>query len=148
MKPSYFKAKLYEQDSHRILSSCRLLFQVHCWTSVVNTETNYRHYHCHLEPHFQKFSRSFISATVEHLLKQFTVGWCENRKQCILELEFFVSLFLGDRLQIGSPYAIGPLSCPVCMSVLSVTFVYCGQAVGRSRWNMACRWALALATLC
>jgi len=28
--------------------------------------------------------------------------------------------------KIGSPYAIGPLSCPVC---LSVTLVYCCQAV-------------------
>jgi len=36
------------------------------------------------------------------------------------------SWFLGDRLQNGSPYAIGPLSCPV----LSVTFVCCGQTVG------------------
>jgi len=34
-----------------------------------------------------------------------------------------------DRLQNGSPYAIGPLSCPsVC---LSVTLVHCGQTVGR-----------------
>jgi len=29
----------------------------------------------------------------------------------------------------GSPYATGPLSCPVCMS--SVTLVYCDQTVGR-----------------
>jgi len=36
---------------------------------------------------------------------------------------------LGDRLQNGSPYAIGPLSVltyPVC---LSVTLVCCGQTV-------------------
>jgi len=35
--------------------------------------------------------------------------------------------FLGDRLYNSSPYAIGPLSCPVC---LSVTLVYCGQTIG------------------
>jgi len=35
--------------------------------------------------------------------------------------------FLGDGLYNGSPYAIGPLSC---LSVLSVTLVYCGQTVG------------------
>jgi len=28
--------------------------------------------------------------------------------------------FFGDRLENGSPYAVGPLSCPVCLSVLSV----------------------------
>ena len=38
------------------------------------------------------------------------------------------SSFLGNRLQNGLPYAIGPLSVgPVC---LSVTLVYCGQTVG------------------
>jgi len=36
-------------------------------------------------------------------------------------------VFLGDPLQNGSPYAIGPLSC---LCVLSVTLVYCGQTVG------------------
>ena len=35
--------------------------------------------------------------------------------------------FLGDRLQNRSPCAIGPFSC---LSVLSVTFMYCGQTVG------------------
>ena len=35
--------------------------------------------------------------------------------------------FLGDPLQNGSLCAIGPLSC---LSVLSVTLVYCGQTVG------------------
>jgi len=35
--------------------------------------------------------------------------------------------FLGDRFWNGSPYAIGPMSCPSC---LSVTLVYCGQTVG------------------
>jgi len=34
---------------------------------------------------------------------------------------------LGDPLQNGSLCAIGPLSC---LSVLSVTLVYCGQTVG------------------
>ena len=40
--------------------------------------------------------------------------------------------FLGDRLQNGPPYAIGPLSCPV----LSVTFVHCGQKVGRIKMKL------------
>jgi len=35
--------------------------------------------------------------------------------------------FLSDRLQNGSPYAIGPLSC---LSCLDVTLVYCGQTIG------------------
>jgi len=39
-----------------------------------------------------------------------------------------VLIFLGDRLQNGSPYAIRLLS--VCLSCLSVTLVYCGQTVG------------------
>jgi len=47
--------------------------------------------------------------------------------------------FLGDRLQNGSPYAIGPLSvglsCLVC-SVLSMTLVYCGQTVGRIQMKL------------
>jgi len=46
-------------------------------------------------------------------------------------------IFLRDRLQNGSPYAIGPLSvlsvCPVC---LSVTFVHCGQTVGRIKMKL------------
>ena len=33
----------------------------------------------------------------------------------------------GDRLQNGSPYAMGPLS--VCLSCLSVTLMYCSQTV-------------------
>jgi len=34
------------------------------------------------------------------------------------------------------PYAIGPLSvCPVC-PVLSVTFVHCGQTVGRIKTKL------------
>jgi len=43
--------------------------------------------------------------------------------------------FLGDRLQNGSPYAIGPLSVclPVCLSCLSVMLLYCGQTVARIR---------------
>ena len=46
------------------------------------------------------------------------------------------SQFLGDRLQNGSPYAIGPLSvCPVC-PVLSVTLLYCGQTVGRIKMKL------------
>jgi len=41
------------------------------------------------------------------------------------------NVLLGDRLQNGSPYAIGPLTVlSVCLSVLSVTFVHCGQTVG------------------
>jgi len=47
---------------------------------------------------------------------------------CTFSLSYSLYLFLGDRLQNGSPYAIGPLSClSVC---LSVTLVYCGQMVG------------------
>jgi len=39
--------------------------------------------------------------------------------------------FLGDRLQNGSPYAIGPLSVlSVCLFVM---LVYCGQTVDGSR---------------
>ena len=41
------------------------------------------------------------------------------------------STFLGDRLQNGSPYAIGPLS--VC---LPVTFVHSGQTVGRIKMKL------------
>jgi len=47
---------------------------------------------------------------------------------------------LGDRLQNGSPYAIGPLS--VCLSVcpfLSVTLVYCGQTVRRIKMKPTSR---------
>jgi len=44
--------------------------------------------------------------------------------------------FLGDRVQNGSPYAIGPLSvCPVC-PVLSVTLVYCGQMVWQIKMKL------------
>jgi len=56
---------------------------------------------------------------------------------------------LGDRLQSGSSYAIGPLpvlscpvlSCPVCLSVglsvcLSVTSVYCDKTVGRIKMKL------------
>jgi len=40
----------------------------------------------------------------------------------------------GDRLWNGSPYASGPLSClSVC---LSVTFVHCGQRVGRIKMKL------------
>jgi len=39
-------------------------------------------------------------------------------------------LFLGDHLQNGSPYPIGPLSVWSACPVLSVTLVYCGQMVG------------------
>jgi len=44
-------------------------------------------------------------------------------------------VFLGDRLYNGSPYAIGPLSCPVC-PVLSVKLVYSGQTVGRIKMKL------------
>ena len=45
--------------------------------------------------------------------------------------------FLGGRLQNGSPYAIGPSSvCPVLSVCLSVTFVHCGQTVGRMKLGM------------
>jgi len=41
---------------------------------------------------------------------------------------------LGDHVLNGSPYAIRPLSvclsCPVCLSCLAVTLVYCRQTVG------------------
>jgi len=44
------------------------------------------------------------------------------------------TVFLGDRLYNGSPYAIRllsvSLSCPVCPVCLSVTLVHCGQTVG------------------
>ena len=44
---------------------------------------------------------------------------------------------LGDRLYNGSPYAIGPLSVLSCLSVcLSVTFVHCGQTVGRIKMKL------------
>jgi len=43
---------------------------------------------------------------------------------------------LGDRLLNGSPYAIGPLSCPVCLSILSVTLMYCGQTVGHIKMKL------------
>jgi len=42
-------------------------------------------------------------------------------------------LFLGNRLQNCSPYAIGLLSC---LSVLSVTLVYCGQTVGQIKMKL------------
>jgi len=38
--------------------------------------------------------------------------------------------FLSDRLQNGSPYAIGLLSILSVLSCLPVTLVYCGQTVG------------------
>jgi len=45
--------------------------------------------------------------------------------------------FLDDRLQNGSPYAIGRLSClSVCLSVLSVTFVHCDQTVVRIKMKL------------
>jgi len=44
--------------------------------------------------------------------------------------------FWANRLQNGSPYAIGPLSCPVCVSVLSVTLVYCDQTVGQIKMKL------------
>jgi len=47
--------------------------------------------------------------------------------------------FLGDRLQNGSPYAIGPLS--VCLVCLSVTLVYCGQTLNGSRCHLTRRYA-------
>ena len=38
---------------------------------------------------------------------------------------------MADRLYDGSPYAIRPFSClSVCLSVLSVTLVHCGQTAG------------------
>jgi len=40
---------------------------------------------------------------------------------------YLIFISLGDRLQNGSPYAIGPLSV---LSCLSVTLVCCGQTVG------------------
>jgi len=50
---------------------------------------------------------------------------------------------LGDRLQNGSPYAIRPLFCPVCLSdsvclsvCLSVTLMYCGQTVERIKMKL------------
>jgi len=50
-----------------------------------------------------------------------------------------VNRLLGDRLQNGLPYAIGPLtvlSCLSYLSVLSVTMVYCGQTVGLIKMKM------------
>jgi len=45
--------------------------------------------------------------------------------------------FFGDRLQNGWPYATGPLSVlSVCLPVLSVTFVHCGQTVGRIKMKL------------
>ena len=50
-----------------------------------------------------------------------------------------VECFLGDRLQNGSPYAIRLLSvCPV----LSVTFVHCGQTVGRIKMKLGMQVSL------
>ena len=57
----------------------------------------------------------------------------------VLLVTVLKSLFLGDRLQNGSPYAIGPLSV---LSCLSITLVHCGQTVGRIKMklgNSACR---------
>jgi len=51
-------------------------------------------------------------------------------------------VLLGDRFQNGSLYAIGPLS------VLSVTLVYCGQAVRWIKMKLDMQVASALATLC
>jgi len=51
------------------------------------------------------------------------------RQQRSLSLRTYIHGFVGDRLYNGSPYAVGLLS--VCLSCLSVTLVYCGQAV---RW--------------
>jgi len=42
----------------------------------------------------------------------------------------YTGTFLGDPLQNGSPYAIGPLSVCLSLFCLSVTLVYCGQTVG------------------
>jgi len=55
--------------------------------------------------------------------------------------------FWGGRLQNGSPYPIGPLSV---LSVLSCLWRWCIDAkrLDGSRWNLACRQASALATLC
>jgi len=53
-------------------------------------------------------------------------------------------------LSNGSPYAIGPSSCPVLsdlprLSVLSATLVYSGQTVGRIKTKLGTRVASALA---
>jgi len=45
-----------------------------------------------------------------------------------------ICLVLGDRLQNGSPYAIGPC--------LSVTLVYCGQTVGWIKMKLSIRVGL------
>ena len=50
------------------------------------------------------------------------------------------SRFLGDRLQNGSPYAVRLLS--VCLSCLSVTFVHCGQTVGRIKMKLGMQVSL------
>jgi len=61
------------------------------------------------------------------------------------QLHLDMPIFLVHRLRNGSPYAIRPLSvclslclsaCPV-LSVLSVTFVHCGQTVGRIKMKLS-----------
>jgi len=49
---------------------------------------------------------------------------------CCVRMSGF-SRFGANRLQNGSPYAMGPLSFLSALSVLSVTLVYCGQTI---RW--------------
>jgi len=44
---------------------------------------------------------------------------------------YSVCCFLGDRFENGLPYACYlTVVCPVCLSALSVTLLYCGQTVG------------------
>ena len=38
--------------------------------------------------------------------------------------------------------------CPVCLCVISVTLVYCGQTVGRIKMKLGMQVASAAATLC
>ena len=51
-----------------------------------------------------------------------------NTKEPFTAILSIMRLFLGDRLQNGSRYAIRPLCV---LSCLSETFVHCGQTVGR-----------------
>ena len=56
---------------------------------------------------------------------------------CFVVVSFHSCIIVSWRINILSLYAIGPLSvCPVCPACLFVTFVQCGQTVGRIKTNI------------
>jgi len=124
-----------------------------CQVASAQNGCCFAYHYCSAAFKYRVATKPFIfQCTMSTEKVQDKMKWIIKMYSCscyaVVKYSLYISsavLFLGDRLQNGSPYAIGPLSvCCVCLSVcLSLTLVYCGQMVGwikmKLRRNLACR---------